>query len=97
MQQKREYRNPDLRLDGVAQALHTNRTYLSTIIRENFDDNFMGLVNKYRIAEAKELLSGDNSLSMAEISERVGFKSISSFNLFFKNDTGMSPSQFRKK
>jgi len=97
MQEKREYRNPELRLDGVAQALHTNRTYLSTIIRDNFDDNFIGLVNKYRIEEAKELLSGDNALSMAEISERVGFKSISSFNLFFKNDTGVSPTQFRKK
>jgi len=97
MQQKREYRNPELRIDGVAQALNTNRTYLSTVIRENFENNFMGLVNKYRVEEAKELLSGDNSLSMVEISEQVGFKSISSFNSFFKKDMGVSPMLFRKK
>jgi len=95
MQQKREYRNPELRIDGVAQALNTNRTYLSTVIRENFENNFMGLVNKYRVEEAKKLLSGDNSLSIAEISEQVGFKTLSSFHLFFKKEMGVSPMLFK--
>ena len=96
MQKKRAYRNPELRLDGIAKALNTNRTYLSTIIRENFEDNFMGLVNRYRIEEAKKILSDNNTLSMTEISEQVGFKSISSFNLFFKKEAWVSPSLFRR-
>ena len=96
MLQKHLYRNPELRINEVAQAVGTNRTYLSTIIRENFSDNFIGLINKYRINEAKDLLSSDNSLSVTEISEQVGFKSISSFYLCFKNETGLSPTQFRK-
>jgi YesN/AraC family two-component response regulator len=97
MQQQHAYRNPELRIDGVARALNTNRTYLSAIIREHFETHFIGFVNRYRIAEAKELLSADNTLSILEISEQVGFKSISSFNLFFKKETGISPSRFRGK
>ncbi len=97
MEQNQKYRNPELRLDAVARALSTNRTYLSTIIREDFRENFIGFVNGYRIKEAKELLSnGAATLPMAEVAEKVGFKSISSFNTFFKKTTGMSPTQFRK-
>jgi len=96
MLQNYAYRNPELRINDVTQTLRTNRTYLSAIIRENFNDNFIGLVNRYRIEEAKELLSSNNSLSILEISEQVGFKSITSFNLFFKKETGLNPTQFRK-
>ena len=96
MEQNHEYRNPDLRLDSVARMLNTNRTYLSTIIKEDFEDNFIGFVNSYRIKEAQELLSNSVSLSIIEISEQIGFKSISSFNTFFKKKTGVSPTQYRK-
>ena len=96
MLQEHAYRNPELCINKVAQVLGTNRTYLSTIIRENFNNNFIGWVNRYRIGEAKELLSNNNSLSITEISEQVGFKSITSFNLFFKKETGVSPTGFRK-
>lgn len=98
MENGHEFRNPELRLDNVVRALNTNRTYLSSIIREDFGENFIGFVNGYRIDEAKELLAnGGASLQMTEIAEQVGFKSISSFNTFFKRETSMSPTQFRKK
>ena len=98
MEQNCEYRNPDLRINNVVRTLNTNRTYLYTIIKEDFENNFIGLVNHYRIKEAKELLSNGaaGTLSMLEISEQVGFKSISSFNTFFKRETGMNPTQYRK-
>lgn len=98
MENSHEFRNPELRLDNVVRALNTNRTYLSSIIREDFGENFIGFVNGYRIDEAKELLAnGGTSLQMTEIAEQVGFKSISSFNTFFRRETGMSPTQFRKE
>ncbi len=97
METQREYRNPELRLDSVARRLNTNRTYLSTVIREDFGNNFIGFVNSYRVREAKEALSkGAVLIPIVEISERVGFKSLSSFNAFFKRETGTSPAQYRK-
>jgi AraC-like DNA-binding protein len=96
MLQNHAYRNPELRIDEAARAVNTNRTYLSSIIRDHFETHFIGFVNKYRIAEAKELLSDDNSLTIVEIADKVGFKSVTSFNLFFRKETGVSPSQFRR-
>ncbi len=97
MEEQRLFLNPDLRLDYVAKELNTNRTYVSQIIKEDFNENFIGFVNCYRIAEAKLLLTQTNhKLSIDEISERVGFKSISSFNLFFKRYVGQTPATFKK-
>ncbi|MDR2911238.1 MAG: helix-turn-helix transcriptional regulator [Bacteroidales bacterium] len=97
METEHRYRNQELRLDDVVGELSTNRTYLSIIIREDFGENFIGFVNGYRIREAKDMLTGGGApLPMTEIAELVGFKSISSFNTFFKKDTGVSPTQFRK-
>lgn len=96
MQRERVYLNPDLKLDMVARMLSTNRTYVSAVIRENFNDNFIGFVNGYRIREALGLLDADEGMTLDEIAERVGFKSRSSFNEFFRRNTGISPSGYRR-
>ncbi len=105
METERVYRDPNLRLNDVVRALNTNRTYLTAVIRENFENNFIGFVNGYRIREAQELLCvrgggegiGAAPLMMKELADRVGFKSISSFYTFFKRETGSSPTEFREK
>lgn len=98
METGHEYRNPGLRLDDVVRALNTNRTYLSAVLREDFNENFIGFVNRYRIREAHKLLSdGTAPLMIKEIADLVGFKSISSFNTFFKRETGLSPTEFRER
>lgn len=51
--------------------------------------------NRIRIEHAKELLE-DTGLSIAQIGERTGFSSPSSFCDAFKKQTGMSPAAFRK-
>ena len=97
MEERKMYLNPELRLDFVAKELNTNRTYLSALIKEDFKENFIGFVNRYRIDEAKRLLNEeDNNSNLSEIAEIVGFKSISSFNTFFKRYTGKSPAIYRK-
>ncbi len=97
MENNRIYLNPDLRLDSVVKELGTNRTYLSLIIKEDFGENFIGFVNRYRIDEAKQLLSdANNRTNLIEVAEKVGFKSISSFNVFFKRYTSQTPAEFRK-
>ena len=97
MEEKKIYLNPELRLDTVTKMLQTNRTYLSLLIKEDFGDNFIGFVNHYRIEEAKKLMADiENKSSLYEIAEQVGFKSLSSFNLFFKRFANQAPAGFRK-
>lgn len=96
MEEDKIYRDSELRLDGVIRILRTNRTYLSLIIKEDFGDNFISFVNRYRIEEAKKLITDiDNTSGLYEIAEQVGFKSLSSFNVFFKRFTNQTPAKFR--
>ncbi len=48
-----------------------------------------------RIQEAQKMLESD--LSVTDIAEKLNFSSASYFTLFFKNQTGVTPIQFRKK
>lgn len=48
-----------------------------------------------RIDRAKELLR-NSELSITEICLEVGFESLGSFSTRFRNDTGLSPSEYRK-
>jgi AraC-like DNA-binding protein len=97
MNEKAIYRNPDLRLSLLAKELNTNRTYLSSLIKADFGNSYAGFINHYRVNEAKKLLvDTENNMSINEISEKVGFKSVSSFNIFFKRFTGKTPATFRR-
>ena len=55
----------------------------------------MEYVLKTRIAAAKGLLLS-GTLSVNEISERCGFSSISYFSQKFKEETGVTASEFRR-
>ena len=52
-------------------------------------------ITKIRIDKAKHLLE-TTSLSLSEISEMTGFASQSYFSTAFKNNVGMTPSQYKK-
>ncbi|KPE49276.1 AraC family transcriptional regulator [Chryseobacterium indologenes] len=56
---------------------------------------FTDFVNNYRINQAKIFLLKDYSVT--EVCFQVGFESLSYFNKLFKQHTGDTPSEFRKK
>ncbi|AZA82694.1 AraC family transcriptional regulator [Chryseobacterium lactis] len=56
---------------------------------------FTDFVNNYRINQAKIFLLKDYSVT--EVCFQVGFESLSYFNKLFKQHTGETPSEFKKK
>jgi AraC family transcriptional regulator, transcriptional activator of pobA len=77
-----------------ANALHIHPNYLNFLMRK-----YTGLTAKQAIAdhiflEAKGLLSS-SSLTLKEISYKLGFTAPSSFSSFFKKMANMSPSKYR--
>ncbi len=59
--------------------------------------NFYDYISKYRIEEAKSILSDQSSnKTVLEILYEVGFNSKSSFNTAFKKYTGVTPSKFKR-
>ena len=97
MERELPYLKSDLRIDWFAQKLQTNLTYLSAIIHDDFGENFIGFVNRYRIIKAQRLMVEHPNEKLVAVAERAGFKSISSFNDFFRRLTGQSPTEYRRK
>lgn len=82
-------------LADVAKKLGYDYNYMSRCFRKIFNMTFSDLVNVYRLETAIKLLE-DTDSSITEITYESGFQSVRSFNYFFKNNIGVTPSQYRK-
>jgi AraC-like DNA-binding protein len=93
------YKNPDLKITHLSDLLHTNRTYISKHINTEFSCTFSDFVNRYRVEEAKKLLTSDSmkNFSLNYISEKSGFGSMGSFMRVFRDLQGITPGQFRDR
>lgn len=80
-----------LRADEVAAMLHSNRTYISRMIHEEFNSNFSDYINEQRIKYSKEFMLLHPSMRMNEVAEKSGFVNASSYSRTFKQFTGKSP------
>ncbi len=92
------YLLPNLSLEELAKKLNTTPQVLSTTINTHYGLNFSSFINSLRIEHAKELLKSftKSEKSISEIMYDCGFVSKSSFNTVFRNETGVTPSQFRE-
>lgn len=99
LNEKEAFTNSKLTLEKLAKQLNTNRTYLSENINSHYKMSFSVLINQLRIKKAREMLIDKEFVhySIEGISDSVGFNSLSTFNTYFKKETGITPSYFRKK
>jgi len=101
IQNNKPYKNPDITAFDFCYHFHTNRTYLSESIRKNFNQNFRGLINIYRVKESQELMkvykTEKGFIDLDNIARESGFSSYTTFFRVFKQETGISPSDYSKK
>lgn len=99
VEEEKVYRDPNLTIKLLASKLLISPRSLSWIINNQLNTNFYEFINEYRIKEAQQMLSApeDHQESILEIAYEVGYNSKSAFNRAFKNFTGITPSEFRKK
>lgn len=98
MEEQQLYLNPKLTVGDVANAIGTNRTYLSSYFNHQLNTTFYDYINNLRIEKAsKKLLSVyPYTMNIDEIAECSGFNSTSTFRRAFLKNTGMTPLQYRK-
>lgn len=90
------YKNPELSLNKLSLLVGVDKRELSQAINQYKQKSVREYVNEFRIKEAKQLLGSDD-VRVNEVMFEVGFNSRSSFNIEFKKQVGMSPSQYRNQ
>ena len=92
----RDHYMEDISLTSLSAKYNISMGHLSKMIKENLQVNFSDYIASLRIQRAKELLR-DDSLSIQEISEIVGYNDYFYFTKVFKKVEGISPSKYRKE
>lgn len=83
-------------LTELSKIFHYSIPYLSKIIKDTTDKNFVTLVRDLKMRDAVRYLE-KTKLSMEEISIRIGYNSEDHFYRVFSAFYGISPLQYRKK
>jgi len=97
MQADALFRQPDLKLAGLAKAVGTTPHHLSQILNDNLGTRFSTFVNGYRVAEAERLLCERPDLTIEAIGYEAGFSSKSAFYAAFKKHHGVPPAQYQRQ
>jgi len=88
----------DITLDTLAESLNIKPRDLSMLINRHFGINYYEFINRYRIEEAKRILSSADykNSTITDIYLKVGFNSKSVFYTFFNKLEGTTPTQYRQ-
>lgn len=93
------YLNPEYSLQMMVEDLNISRQKLSYLINNGQKKNFYKLINEFRVQEVKERLSNPDfkQYTLLGIGLKCGFNSKTSFNRIFKEETGFTPTEFKKQ
>ncbi len=96
--QEKIFRNPDLKIQEVANRLNTSAHILSNLINTSKGKSFFELLNHHRIEEFIAIAQNGEyaNYSIMGMANEAGYKSKSSFNTAFKKHTGETPSEYLK-
>lgn len=86
----------NLQRDELAAMVHVSPGHLGRVFKKETGMSISAYITKKRIAVAKQLLT-KTSLSITRISERVGISYSSYFTKVFREQTGLTPQEYRQK
>ncbi len=96
-QHKKLYLNSELNIMDVVQLIGSNRTYISAIINQQYNQNFCTFVNSYRINELTQILNEDNDTVNEILAEKAGFGSVKSMRRAVESNIGLPFGDWRKQ
>ena len=88
------FRTKGLTISDLAEAVGSNRTYVSFCINQVAGCTFSDYVNKARVRYVQELIRQGGDQQLNEMADKAGFNERTAFYRSFKKETGMSPSTY---
>lgn len=87
--------NEEIRIEVLADMVGMTPNALSRFFKQRTNRSISNYINEVRLGHATNMLA-DSTMSIAEISYRCGFNTISNFNRIFKNVKEITPKEFRE-
>lgn len=84
----------DISLKTVSDEIYVSTWYLSKLLRKETGDNFINILNRIRVENAKKLLL-DPKYKIYEIANAVGYTDVPYFTKTFKKITGLTPMEYK--
>lgn len=97
MDEKKLFTDSLISLGKLAKLVGEPAYVVSQVINEKMEASFYDWIAKYRVEEAKRLMTDPKTsqFTVEQIAEEVGYNSKSAFNKAFKKFAGQTPSEFR--
>lgn len=86
----------ELSLQTVSDHVGLSAPYFSQLFKREVGEGLNAYITQRRVERAKDLLTA-TELRTEEIAAQTGFSSASYFSAVFKNKTGQSPGEYRRK
>ncbi len=98
VEEEKLFLEPELHIEDLAIKLKIQTHHLSKLLNNQLDKNFFEYINEYRVEEFKKLVADpkNKNISILGLAMDAGFNSKATFYRFFKNSTGLTPSEFKK-
>lgn len=90
------YYSEKLSLTYLANEVHLNPSYLSTLMKKYIGMNYSEYLTYVRIEAAKQMLTNSDE-KISVIASQVGYDDQFYFNRLFKRTVGISPGEYRKR
>ena len=98
MEEEQVFLNPQLQQSDVATRLDISKRKLGELMNMHDKGSFPLYINAYRVRYAQQLLENrSQNQSISAIGVAAGFSSKSSFYTVFREFTGQTPGQYRKR
>ncbi|MBQ2743619.1 MAG: helix-turn-helix transcriptional regulator [Oscillospiraceae bacterium] len=90
------FRNPELSVSQLSGIFGTSDSYFRRAFTERYSVSPLKYINTLRLDYARELLHA-GYYSVEKVAEMSGFRDSKYFSRFVKNETGLSPSEIKKR
>ena len=90
------YLKSNLNINDLVEKVGSNRTYISSIINQQYNQNFCSFVNGFRLVELERIFVESPALSNELLAEKSGFGSVNSMKRAIESKTGYSVSEWKK-